>query len=167
MKKRKLTEKERYFCFHYVNVGNIREAALLAGYKSQPEHKGIKLLSNDEVKKEIEELYREKKKSLMYKACAGYERLAFGSIDDAIKLLYTGSLDIAKLEDMNLFNISEIKRPKDGAMEIKFFDRLKALEKLEQSDVSGKDTLIPFYHALEQGIKALDSCEMKYNKQDE
>ena len=35
------------------------------------------------------------------------------------------------LGQMDLFMISEIKRPKDGAMEIKFFDRLKALEKLE------------------------------------
>ena len=32
---------------------------------------------------------------------------------------------------MDLFLISEIKRPKDGAMEIKLFDRVKALEKLE------------------------------------
>ena len=31
---------------------------------------------------------------------------------------------------MSLFLVSEIKRPKDGSMEIKFFDRLKALEKL-------------------------------------
>ena len=31
---------------------------------------------------------------------------------------------------MDLFLVSEIKRPKDGSMEIKFFDRLKALEKL-------------------------------------
>ena len=31
---------------------------------------------------------------------------------------------------MDLFLVSEIRRPKDGAMEIKFFDRARALEKL-------------------------------------
>lgn len=159
MEKNELTEKEQYFCCHYINTGNIREAAALAGYKNEPERRGVKLLSNQRVKKEIERLYLEKRKSLMYKACIGYERLAFGSIADAIRLLYSDSLDTGKLEDMDLFNISEIKRPKEGAMEIKFFDRLRALEKLEEADSGYKDSLGPFYRALEQGIKALNSCD--------
>ena len=58
----------------------------------------------------------------------GYERLAFGSTSDAFRLLMSeGELDVQTLD---LYNVSEIKKPKDGAMEIKFFDRLKALEKL-------------------------------------
>ena len=160
MEKKDLTEKERYFCCHYVNTGNIREAAILAGYKNEPERKGIKLLSDENVKKHIENLYSEKRKSLMYKACIGYERLAFGSISDGIRLLYEDSLNKEKLEDMDLFNISEIKRPKEGAMEIKFFDRLRALEKLEESDAGHQDTLTPFYQALEEGVKSL-SCDSK------
>lgn len=35
------------------------------------------------------------------------------------------------LSKMDLFCVAEIRKPKDGAMEIKFVDRLKALEKLE------------------------------------
>ena len=35
---------------------------------------------------------------------------------------------------MDLYSVSEIKRPKDGSMEIKFFDPLKALEKLYETN---------------------------------
>ena len=48
----------------------------------------------------------------------------------AVSLLYKNSPTSEELENADLFMVSEIKRPKDGAMEIKFFDRLKALEKL-------------------------------------
>ncbi len=34
--------------------------------------------------------------------------------------------------------VSEIKRPKDGSMEIKFFDRLKSLEKLVSGETEEK-----------------------------
>ena len=44
-------------------------------------------------------------------------------------------------------------------MEIKFFDRLKALERLEQSNLDVKNDVNPFYYALEQGLKSLKSEE--------
>lgn len=61
---------------------------------------------------------------------AGYYRLAFGGVSDAMQLLYTDKPSAQQLKEMDLFMISEIKKPKDGMLEIKFFDRLKALEKL-------------------------------------
>lgn len=156
-KRKNLTEREQYFCYHYINTGNLREAAALAGYNKEAEKKGIQLLTKKSVKEEVERLYNEKKKNLLYKACMGYERLAFGSVADAIRLLYIDKLEKINLESMDLFNISEIKRPKDGAMEIKFFDRIKALEKLEQADIVQKNDVNPFYYAMEQGIKALNT----------
>lgn len=65
-------------------------------------------------------------------ASIGYQRLAFGNTSDAVSLLYTKEPQEADFGAMDLFMISEIKKPKDGSVEIKFFDRLKALEKLEQ-----------------------------------
>lgn len=65
---------------------------------------------------------------------------------------------------MDLFNISEIKRVKGGGMEIKFFDRIKALEKLENSDVNGFNDAVPFYQALEQGVKALDNDDEEWSE---
>ena len=64
------------------------------------------------------------------RALIGYERLAFGSTADAFRLLMSTGDDALDVGMLDLFNVSEIKRPKDGAMEIKFFDRLKALEQL-------------------------------------
>ena len=55
---------------------------------------------------------------------------SLNGICDAISLLYKSDPSKEDLEGMDLFLVSEIKRPKDGSMEIKFFDRLKALEKL-------------------------------------
>ena len=159
--KKTLTEREKHFCFHYINTGNMREAAILAGFNKEPEKKAIELLSRKNVKEEIERLYSEKKKNLAYKAYIGYERLAFGSVADAIKLLYLEKPEKLNLEKMDLFNISEIKRPKDGAMEIKFFDRLRALEKLENSNEEEKPEINPIYYAMEQGIKALEESSKK------
>jgi hypothetical protein len=43
------------------------------------------------------------------------------------------------MESLELFNVSEIKKPKGGGIEIKFFDRLKALEHLEALANGSKD----------------------------
>lgn len=86
----------------------------------------------------------------------GLRRLAFGEIQDAVTLLFESEEKILSvLPDLDLFNVSEIKRPKGGGMEIKFFDRLKALEKL--GDAVGNDnkqTAVSFYEALEKSAKA-------------
>ena len=68
------------------------------------------------------------KSNLIWK---GFERLAFGNINDAIFLVFSEELPppstIAKLD---LFNVSELKIIKVGGVEIKIFDRQKALEKM-------------------------------------
>ena len=81
----------------------------------------------------------------------GYRRLAFGKISDAVSLLYMENPSREQLEHMDLFLVSEIKRPKDGSMEIKFFDRLKALEKLTD-DSEKEDRATPFYDAIAQAV---------------
>ena len=63
------------------------------------------------------------------------------------------SLSKEDLSSIDLFNVAEIKRPKEGAMEIKFFDRIKALEKLELLDRSQKNSASDFYNAIINGIK--------------
>lgn len=56
---------------------------------------------------------------------------------------------------MDLYNISEIKRKKGGDIEIKFFDRLKALQQLyEMTEPSGACDS-GFYSAIEKGAAAL------------
>lgn len=62
---------------------------------------------------------------------SGLKRLAFGSCSDAVYLVFADELPPPDVIDkLDLFNVSEIKRVKGGGVEVKLFDRLKALEKL-------------------------------------
>lgn len=96
-----------------------------------------------------------KEKDVQEEIYQGYQQLAFGSIADAIKLLFMEEPNPRALGKMNFFNVAEIRRLKEGAMEIKFFDRLKALEKLEEITDQGQTDTPPFYEALENSAKLL------------
>ena len=96
-----------------------------------------------------------RKKISEKEVCDGLRRLAFGEITDAVSLLFEPEKILQKLNTLDLFNVSEIKRPKGGGMEIKFFDRLKAIDKIremvnEQTDKSPTS----FYEALEKSTQA-------------
>ncbi len=154
-----LTQREYKFCNYYVNSGDIRKSAAFAGYKVEPEIAGYKLLQRADINSKIDELYAQKKKNLLYKACRGYEKLAFGSVSDAIKLIYSENISMDTINHMDLFNVAEIKKPREGTLEIKFFDRFKALEKLQQLDFLNVNQNNSFYDAIENSIKALNLTE--------
>lgn len=82
-----------------------------------------------------------------------------------MRLLYeTDESILALLPQLDLFNISEIKRQKSGAVEIKFFDRIKALEKLgEITDDGAGRTALSFYDALEKSAKSINEKEGLYD----
>lgn len=153
---KKLTSREREFCSCFLNTGSSSLAAQRAGWSKNPEQAGEKLLCRKEIADEIEALARQREKSLANMASVGYQRLAFGNIADAVSLLYMENPSRADLNEMDLFLVSEIKRPKDGSMEIKFFDRLKALEKLEskQEEENGVQSL---FDAIDEGAKSVGS----------
>lgn len=149
---RVLTSREKQFCSFYVNSGNAREAAISAGY-NQPEKSSSALLMRDDINAEIERLFRYKTKNFRHRACIGYERLAFGNVSDAVRLMLSENPLEENLDKYDLFNIAEIKHPKEGAMEIKFFDRLKALEKLENAESAEQKSGSEFYNALLGGLE--------------
>ena len=61
----------------------------------------------------------------------GLEQLAFGKVNDAVRLAFCEEVpSVQVLGKMNLFNVSSIKRVKGGGVEVQFFDRQKALERL-------------------------------------
>ncbi|MCD7723306.1 MAG: hypothetical protein LUH82_05090 [Clostridiales bacterium] len=95
-----------------------------------------------------------KKKTICAEVQNGLRALAFGDVKDAVLLLFAGEDEISKrLDELNLYNVSEIKRPKGGGMEIKFFDRIKALEKLRETDAASGGEPLGFYRALEAGAR--------------
>lgn len=135
--KTKLTDKEVLFCTYYCIDRNGREAAAKSGYVF-PERTAVKLLRRKDIISQIRKIDK-KRSGGEISVAAGYRRLAFGCVADAVSLLFDEQLNKEKIEGMDLFNVSEIKRQKGGAIEIKFFDRLKALEKLEENNEKLQD----------------------------
>lgn len=152
-----MTRKEDKFCCFYSSNGNVRLSAVMAGYSSNPEQTGQQLLTRGDIAGRVKEYRDTRVNDLKLMALLGYERLAFGSIADCIQLLYMETPTLQRLEAMDLFMISEIKKPKDGAMEIKFFDRIKALEKLSEAQEDTHEKSLPFYRALERSADMLSS----------
>ncbi len=153
MKRKKLTKKELLFCHWFSVLSNAREAAAKSGY-TNPEKSGVKLLLKDEIVRSIEK-YKSMNVS-RNEITSGLRRLSFGSIADCIKLLQNDEIGFEEIENMDLFNISEIKKPKGGGMEIKFFDRTKAIEKLNEICTERQDEgAVPFYDAIEKGADAI------------
>lgn len=127
---RKLKPRERLFCGYFAATGDAALSAKQAGYKGDCRLKGDRLLCDGAVLEEIERQLGLRRKMLSRTAVIGYQRLAFGSVADALRLLFMEAPSSGELREMDLFMISDIRRTKDGMLEIKFFDRLKALDKL-------------------------------------
>ena len=120
-----------------------------------PEKAALKLLRRRDITEEIARI--DKQREATQKDIAiGYQRLAFGCISDAVRLLFSDEVSPEEIEKMDLFNISEIKRKKGGDIEIKFFDRLRALEKLQDIwSTKRDDEESSLYSAIEKGARAL------------
>ena len=90
----------------------------------------------------------------------GFRRLAFGSIGDAARLLFMEDVTPRMLKKMDLFSVSEIRRNKDGSMDVKFFDRMEALRMLHELE---RDENGPggFLAAIESGAAALQADREK------
>ncbi len=123
-------EQQRIFCCWYAVTGDPENSAVKAGIprdRALPE--ALRMLRSAGCRKAVAAL----RSALTDQdaVMAGLRRLAFGSCTDAVKLAFSDELpppDI--INSLDLFNVSEIKRVKGGGVEIKLFDRMKALEKL-------------------------------------
>lgn len=127
---RNLKNKLNSFCCNYVTLGSVEEAAVRAGFPRESAlSEGIELLKTEECRQLIAKLRELLSDS--GSVAAGLKRLAFGSCTDAVYLVFADELPPAEvIGRLDLFNVSEIKRVKGGGVEVKLFDRMKALEKL-------------------------------------
>ena len=147
---KKLTSREAMFCRYLSALGDPYEAAVLAGYGGDSRKQAAQLITRTDITRECETLAKNMPHPAL-SALRGLERIAFGGIGDALRLLYIDEApDPSFLQELDLFCISEIKRPKGGGIEIKFHDRTKALlallEHEEQTETPGAASL---YQALE------------------
>ncbi len=128
------------FCCWYVLLGSVEEAALKAGFSSEDAlAEGIACLKSKDCQRKIREV-----RNIVSdgeSVISGLKRLAFGKCSDAVKLAFSEELPPPHiLERLDLFNVSEIKRAKGGVVEIRFSDRLKALEKLYELENAFSDS---------------------------
>lgn len=152
---KKLTAREELFCRMYAYCRNGREAAVKAGYTVCPEINSRKLLAKHLIRETIE-MYSQEMNITLSEVKAGLRRIAFSSSADAVRLILADDAEELDPENLDLFNIAEIKKPKGGGLEIKFFDRIKALEKLgdiTDTDSVGNSVSSSFYEALERSAK--------------
>ncbi|MEE0956719.1 MAG: terminase small subunit [Ruminococcus sp.] len=156
--KKRLQKKQAAFCGYLVSTGDPVTAARRAGFEKNPEQAAEELLCCATVLEEVQRLTEQREKTFAKLASAGYRRLAFGSIADAVSLLFTEQPTLRQLQEMDLFLVSEIKKPKDGMLEIKFFDRLKALEKLAQGDCE-QGGVADLFDAIGHSAKAVSGVE--------
>ena len=75
-------------------------------------------------------------------------RIALSNPNDAVTLAMEGKDCYVK--DLDLWGVSELKVAGNGGMEIKFFDRIKALEKLWEFSQTESSEPLSFYRALEE-----------------
>ena len=125
-----LTTKEKLFCEFYISYQNLTEAAIKAGYKkSSAQKKARKLIGKPEIQNEIKKLKKEiDNNQLTHWAIIILKRIMFCSPNDTICLaLKQNDLTNQQIEKLNLFQISELKKLKDGTLEIKFIDKIKAI----------------------------------------
>lgn len=123
----------------FARTRNSREAAVGVGINSdEAVLKGEELLANKNVRKELHRIDSENEQSLCY-VKSGLSRLAFGAVNDAAQLIFKENITSDDIMKADLFNVSEIKKIKGGGVEIKFFDRQKALEKLVEFDPALKE----------------------------
>ena len=126
------------------------------------------MLARKSVKKAIRKLDNEDIQNLCY-VKTGLSRLAFGSINDAAALLFAEEPTREEVLSADLFNVAEIKKVKGGGVEMKFYDRQKALEKLVELDPELKEVSAAqeFLNAVYAGSQDIDDMDMDGGEDDE
>lgn len=131
-----MKKKEMAFCRLTAVTGNPHTAAVRAGYR-RPDEAWPELIARRDIADEIGRVTREVSKVFRDTLMCAALRLTAADNNDAVKLVYREQVSDDELREMDLSGIAEIKRTKDKSVEIKFFDRLKALDRL--SELSGAD----------------------------
>lgn len=136
MSERNLNSQKNAFICNFAVLGDVEEAAVKAGFPRETAlQEGFKILKNASCRDFAAELRKSAADSGA--VISGLRRLAFGNCRDAVVLAFAEELPPASvIESLDLFNVSEIKRDKGGGVEIKLFDRLKALEKLMELEMT-------------------------------
>lgn len=129
--------REKEFCRLMTVTADPIKAAREAGYKN-PERVWPELAAREEIVSEIRRRCENIRSVYEHTAICGLYKLAYGGVSDALTLLYREHLSEDDLRSLDLRNVSEIKRT-DKGIEVKFCDRIKAIDKLQELLGSGAE----------------------------
>lgn len=120
------------FCRWYLALADPAEAARRAGCPPETAAAdGLALLRLSACRAALRRMNSQPPVPLRDLVIAGLSRLAFAPANDAVKLAFAEeSLSADDIAQLDLFHISELRRDRSGKVEIKLFDRQKAMEKL-------------------------------------
>lgn len=119
-------QKTQQLCTLYGQLGSLKETARLSGV---PPDDCAQILRSKPARRMLRRLQQEQGCDAKQLVITGLLRLAFGSANDAAALGQAEGLSAEALANLDLFNVAELKQSKSG-VEIKFFDRQRALERL-------------------------------------
>ncbi len=122
--------KEKEFCHLLTVCADPLRAAEKAGYK-HPEKALALLVGRDDIVEEIRRLSENIRSVYESTAICGLYQLACGGIGDALELVYGDAPSSERLRELDLTCVQEIKKT-DKGIEIKFCDRVKAVDKLSE-----------------------------------
>lgn len=160
MPREKPTGRERIFCMLSALGYGPSAAARAAGYETRlAARAAARLLEREEIAAEIAAARRICAEGGRADGLAGLRRLALADANDALCLLEAGEpLTAGQTAGLDLFAVSEVKRPKGGGYEVKFHDRLAALKLLlEQAEPGAEEGSL--LDALASGARSLRGDE--------
>lgn len=163
-----MKKREKEFCRLTVVLGNPQTAAQRAGYR-RPDEVWPELLTREDVAAEIRRVTREVSKVFRDTLLCSVFRLMTADNNDAVRLLYHEQISDEEIREMNLSGVAEIKRAKDKSVEIKFFDRIKALDKLSELNgvVSDSASAGGLLEAMRLSAQALRTLHEREDRNDE
>ena len=138
LKKYDLNEKQKKFCFFYLQDFNASQAAIKAGYSKKSAYvQGCRLLKSPMIEQALTEIKKELTRGEMVEALDVlnmYARISFADIGDYVEILGEGKEATLRMKDLKEVDgqvIDEIYATSNG-IHLKLCDRMRALEKLEK-----------------------------------
>ena len=154
-KMKKLTQAQKTFCRLYAETADPLFAATAAKLKD-PGKAASSLIFQDEIIEETEKVLKKRRRLLMLMCENAVMKIICAPNATALGL---GNGEAGFTEEKELRSVSEFKRSDKGA-EVKFFDKIKAYEKLCDAgafESDGGD--LGLLGALSQGARALAALE--------
>lgn len=156
--------KDMLFCRHYCKCQNEEEAAKKANIS---EKKAVKLLQDPNFQQKIKKIENQNDNNqLRHWAITALQRLIFCSPNDTLTLaLKNDQLNESQIENLNLFQIAEFKKQKDGSLEFKFFNKLEAINCLIEimNNLNNLNQTNNFLNALNSSSKTQTTAENETN----